>query len=78
MRTILGYGIDSTRWATDRNSCNLQNRTVGAPLLSNFMKHGTDFKSAAERSFGFLVDVADYYLVALAEEESLRRQSQSN
>lgn len=49
----------------------------GSPFVE-FHEAWNRFRSAAERSFGFLVDVADYYLVALAEEESLRRQSQSN
>lgn len=50
----------------------------GDILFVEFHEAWKSLKSAAERSFGFLVDVADHYLVALAEEESLRRQSQSN
>lgn len=50
----------------------------GDRLFVEFHEAWRGLKSAAERAFGFLMDVADYYLVTLAEEERLRRQSQSN
>ncbi len=49
----------------------------GSPFVE-FYEAWNKFRSAAERSFGFLVDVADYYLDALTEEENLGRQSLSN
>ena len=55
----------------------IQTSSEDLPFVE-FYEAWNRFRSATERSFGFLVDVADHYLVALAEEESLRRQSQSN